>query len=221
MAPHRLFIPGLSHHIWHRGNNRTDIFRDDGDRTVFRLLLGRAAQSTNVLIHGYALMDTHYHALVTAPDEKALPRTMQRLGRQYVRYFNERYERTGTLWEGRYRASLILDERRWLTCLRYIEMNPVEAHIVSTPEAYRWSSYRHHGLGETDRLLSPHPLIHVPGTTAMQQQKDWRVFCGQGPTPEEKGLILAALRSNTPLHDPGGPDASGLVAGTAAAVTET
>jgi putative transposase len=112
MASRRLFIPGLSHHVWHRGNNRTDVFLDDGDRVMFLLLLGRAAQRSEVQIHGYVLMDNHYHALVTASDEEALPRAMQRVGREYVRYFNHRHERSGTLWEGRYRASLILDERR-------------------------------------------------------------------------------------------------------------
>jgi putative transposase len=209
MATRRLFAPGLSHHVWHRGNNRTTVFRDDGDRTVFLLLLGRAAQRLNVQIHGYALMDTHYHTLLTAPDEAALPRMMQHLGRDYVRHFNGRHERSGTLWEGRYCASLILDERRWLTCLRYIELNPVEANIVDTPDAYRWSSYRHHALGEADRLLSTHSLLGVRGSTAEQQQNDWRVFCGQGSTVEEKALILAALRSNGPLHEPGCPQGDG------------
>jgi putative transposase len=203
MAARRLFVPGLSHHIWHRGNNRTTVFRDDGDRAVFLLLLGRSTKHLNVKVHGYVLMDNHFHLLVTAPNDLALPRMMQRLGREYVRYFNRRYDRTGTLWEGRYCASLILDERRWLTCLRYIELNPVVANLVQTPEAYRWSSYRHHAFGHADRLLSPHALVGVLGDTAEHQQSDWRAFCGRGTTIEEERLILAALRSNTSLDDPG------------------
>jgi putative transposase len=211
VAPPRLFVPGLSHHVWHRGNNRCDIFRDDGDRIVFLVLLGLAAQRSDVQIHGYALMDTHYHALVTAPDEQALPQMMQRLGRAYVGHFNQRHSRSGTLWEGRYRASLIRDERRWLTCLRYIEMNPVEAGMVQTPDAYGWSSYRHHALGDPDLLLSPHPLLQVRGASAMQRQQDWRAFCGQGTSPADRELILNALRRNGSLQEPGAILTDGIV----------
>ena len=220
MATPRLFIPGLSHHVWHRGNNRADVFVDEGDRINFLMLLGRAAKRSDVQIHGYVLMDTHYHALVTAPDKEALPRAMQRLGCGFTRYFNKRHGRTGTLWEGRYQASLIVDERRWLTCLRYIELNPVEAAMVSTPDAYRWSSYQHHGLGRADPLLTSHPLLGVAGHSALQQQAEWRVLCGQQIKPEERALILAALRSNRPLHEPGfdnlagGPNGSPLVTAT-------
>lgn len=221
MSPPRMFLPGMSHHVWHRGNNRADVFVDDCDRIIFLMLLGRAAKRSDLQIHGYVLMGTHYHALVTAPDQEALPRTMQRLGRGYSRYFNERHGRTGTLWEGRYQASLIVDERRWLTCLRYIELNPVEARMVSSPDAYRWSSYQHHGLGQADPLLTSHPLLGVAGHSALQQQAEWRALCGQEIRPEERALILAALRSNRPLHDPGfddtaavQPDASLVVTGT-------
>src|SRR5688572_17455371 len=110
MAKPRIFIPGLCHHVCHRGNNRTTILQDDHDRTVFLVLLGDTADRGNVNIHSWALMGNHYHMLVTAPDDQQLPLMMQRLGRTYVRYYNDRHGRTGTLWEGRYRASLIADE---------------------------------------------------------------------------------------------------------------
>jgi putative transposase len=184
------------------------VFADDCDRIYFLVLLGRAAKRTGLQIHGYALMDTHYHALVTAPDERALPRAMQRLGSEYVRYFNTRHARTGTLWERRYQASLIVDERRWMTCLRYIELNPVEAGMVSTPDAYRWSSYQHHGLGRADPLLTSHPLLGVRGHSPLQQQADWRGLCGQEVSPEDRALILASLRQNRALLEPGLDDMS-------------
>ena len=202
MASRRLFVPGMSHHVWHRGNNKCDVFKDDEDRAVFLLLLQRAARRSDVKIHSYTLMDTHYHMLLTAPDEVALPRTMQRLGGGYVRYFNRRHLRTGTLWEGRYQASLIADERYWLTCMRYIELNPVQAGIVSAPELYPWSSYRHHAFGDANRLLSSHILYDALGQTAAQRQTEWRAMCGVPVSPEDQALIREALRTNSVLEEP-------------------
>jgi putative transposase len=203
MAKPRLFVPGLSHHVWHRGNNKSDIYHDDEDRTVFLLLLGKAAQRSDVKIHSWTLMTSHYHALITGPDEQSVPRMMQRLGRNYVRYFNDRHKRTGTLWEGRYQASLVVDERYWLTCVRYIEMNPVAAKIVIRPEDYAWTSYRHHAFGNLDRLVVSHPLYDVLGDTAATRQAAWRAICGEALPPDDVALVTHALRTNGPLHGPG------------------
>jgi putative transposase len=109
-------------------------------------------------------MTTHIHAVVTGRQPDSLPRMMQSLGRTYVRYFNDRHHRTGTLWEGRYWASLIADERYCLTCLRYVEMNPVAARMVPCPDVYPWSSYHAHALGRSDTLLTGHPLFLQLGT---------------------------------------------------------
>jgi hypothetical protein len=98
-------------------------------------------------VHGYALMTNHYHLLATPEDARGLPRTMKELGGRYVNYFNRKHQRIGTLWNGRYRAIAITDETYWLTCLRYVEQNPVRAQMVRTPEMYPWSSYRVHALG--------------------------------------------------------------------------
>lgn len=203
MAKPRLFVPGLSHHVYHRGNNRTDVFHDDEDRTVFLLLLGNAAERGDVSIHSWTLMTNHYHALVTAPNEHALPRMMQRLGRSYVRYFNARHKRTGTLWEGRYQASLVIDERYWLHCLRYIETNPVAANMVDSPDKYRWTSFRHHGLGLSDPLISSHPLFDAIGDSAQRRQAEWREACACPLPAEDVALITEALRTNSELHRPG------------------
>ena len=202
MAPPRLFVPGLSHHVYHRGNNSGTVFHDDIDRTVFLLLLGRAAKRGDVKIHSYVLMTTHYHALVSSPEQRALPLMMQRLGRGYARYFNQRHHRTGTLWEGRYQASLVIDERYWLTCLRYIERNPVEAHIVNRPEEYVWSTYRHHAFGIRDNLVASHPLYDALGDTPARRQAEWRAMCGQAIPPEQLTLITEALRTSAQLHGP-------------------
>jgi putative transposase len=203
MARRRLFVPGCSQHVCHRGNNRGDIFRDEGDRVVFLKILAEAAAKNGVEIGGYALMGNHYHALVTPPDEGALPNTMQRLGRGYVRYFNDKYRRTGTLWEGRYRSSVILDERYWLTCLRYIELNAVAAKLVTQAHDYEWSSYRHHAYGLEDALLAPHPLFTALGRGDGDRQQAWRYICDQMVSPEDEALIVSALRSAGALHAPG------------------
>jgi putative transposase len=103
---------------------------------------------------------------------------MQSLGRRYVRYFNDRYNRTGTLWEGRFRTALITDERYWLTCMRYVEMNPVRAGLAGSAEAYPWSSYRTHAFGVTDPLLAPHAVYDALASTADRRQEAWRHMCG-------------------------------------------
>jgi putative transposase len=123
----RFFVPGGSVHVIRRGNNRGAIYRDDIDRLVFLKILREAAEEHGTAVHGFVLMTTHYHALATPDDAKALPRTMKAIGDRYVRYFNRKYDRIGSLWAGRYRAIPVDTELYWLTCLRYIEQNPVRA----------------------------------------------------------------------------------------------
>jgi len=201
MGRRRIFEPGFSHHVRHRGNNRTDIFRDDADRHRFLALLRRLAAVRQVEVHGYALMDTHVHLLVTACKADSLPRLMQTLGRCYVRYFNRRHRRTGTLWEGRYWASLVTSERYWYTCLRYIEMNPLAARMVASPAAYPWSSYQANALGRSDALLTPHPLYLRLGSDAASRAAHWLALCGQPVSEAERARIRAAIRLGTPLGD--------------------
>ncbi len=181
---------------------------------VFLLLLGRAAQRGDVKIHSFTLMTTHYHTLVTSPDERALPRMMQRLGRGYTRHYNDRHHRTGTLWEGRYQASLVVDERYWLTCLRYIEMNPVAAQLVVRPEEHEWSSYRHHAFGATDPLISPHPLYDALGDSPSRRQAEWRALCGEALAPEQVVLVEEAIRTGGAVHGPGFAAQCGVAAAT-------
>ncbi len=128
---------------------------------------------------------------------------MQRLGRTYVRYYNRRHRRTGTLWEGRYWASLILDERYWLTCMRYIERNPVVAKMVQTAEEYTWSSYRHHALGQRNELLVSHPLYDAMGATPAQRRVTWASLCGEPVSAVDLALIRDAIRRSAPLYGPG------------------
>jgi len=175
--PRRPFVPGLSVHIIRRGVNRCEIVREDEDRRLLIETLRIAAQQHAVAVHGFVIMDTHYHALVTPPADGAMSAMMKKLGEDYVRYYNRRYDRIGTLWAGRFRSILIQDERRWLTCLRYIERNPVEAKIVSTPGDHCWSSYRFHACGAAVPWLSPHPLYLALGRTPSERQAAYRAIC--------------------------------------------
>jgi putative transposase len=174
----RIYIPGLSVHVMHRGHNRMSVFPEATDCEHFLALLEAAADRHQVQVHCYSLMMNHYHLVATPAAAAAMPRTMQQLGHRYVRYFNRKYQRSGTLWGGRYRAILIADERYWLTCLRYVELNPVRAELVQAPELYRWSSYRTHAFGERSRWLVDHEVYRRLGSTAEERRIAYRTICG-------------------------------------------
>ena len=153
----RFVIPGQPQHVIQRGNDRQAIFRAEEDYDYYLEKLGDAAERHHCDLHAYVLMTNHVHLLVTPHGENGIGKTMQTLGRYYVQYFNQRYRRTGTLWEGRYKATLIDSEQYLLTCMRYIELNPVRArNIAKHPSEYPWSSYQANALGQADALLTPH-----------------------------------------------------------------
>lgn len=149
----RFSFPGLPQHLIQRGNNRQIAFFAEADYRFYLKCLGDAARKYGCLIHAYVLMTNHVHLLATPLERYALSRTMQHLGRRYVRYVNDVYRRTGTLWEGRFK----------------IELNPVRARIATMPDDYRWSSYRCHALGIHDGLISTHEEYERLGHSAEQR----------------------------------------------------
>lgn len=162
----RIDLPDIPQHIVQRGNNRLPCFLDDADRTRYRQLLREALVGSGCQLHAYVLMDNHVHLLVTPPEAGAIGQLMQRLGRQYVGQFNARHRRTGTLWEGRYKACLVDTSDYLLRCTRYIDLNPVRARMTDDPTVFPWSSCAGLcGLRE-DPLLSPHPEQRAVGTQA-------------------------------------------------------
>jgi REP-associated tyrosine transposase len=181
----RIFQPQISLHIIRRGINRGAIFENDADYEFFLALLEFTAGRRGVDVHVYGMMTNHYHLMVTPRTPSALPEMMRDLGREYVLGYNRKYDRIGTLWSGRYRALAITDERYWLTCLRYIEQNPVRAKMVGHPGDYKWSSYRAHGLGESVPWLAPHPLYLALGPTAEDRQAAYRALCGESVNEAE------------------------------------
>jgi putative transposase len=190
----RIRAVGVPQHIVHRGNNRMDIFRSDCDYRVLLSLLNDASKRYQTDVHGYVLMRNHFHVLATPTASTGLERTIQLAASQYVGYFNRQYSRTGTLFEGRYRSSVIDDERYWIMCLRYIELNPVRAGLVAKPDEYRWSSYRANALGAVDALLTPNRYYLDLGGTAADRRQTWRRMCTDSLSTEELDrLRFAAL----------------------------
>jgi putative transposase len=149
---------------------------DDTDIEHLLRAIVTAAGNNDVAIHAFAIMTTHYHLIATPSAEGRLGKMMQSIGIRQTRYFNCKYERTGTIWNERYDAALLRNERYWYTCLRYVDLNPVRAQIVASPEDYRWSSYRFHAFGERCDWLTPHPLYLRLGPTAAIRQAAYRAL---------------------------------------------
>lgn len=187
----RFNVLGNSQHVIQRGNNRQATFFAEEDYRRYLDSLGEAAQKYECTIHAYVLMTNHVHFLVTPGQPESISRMMQSVGRRYVQYINYSYKRSGTLWEGRYKASLIQSEQYLLTCMRYIELNPVRANMVEQPENYKWSSYRANAHGAEDDLLTPHTEYEALGATPKQKQEAYRALFRAQLDPQ----ILAEVRT--------------------------
>ena len=172
----RFNLPSIPQHIIQRSNNRDPCFFSADDYSRYLQNLGEAAEKYQCAIHAYVLMTNHVHLLVTSFKNHGISHMMQDLGRKYVRYINQRYKRTGTLWEGRYKASLVDSGKYLFTCMRYIELNPVRASMVRHPGVYRWSSYACNALGKTDTLVSKHVLYTQLGGCDSQRQLAYRAL---------------------------------------------
>lgn len=190
----RLTVPAYPHHVIQRGNDRQQIFRDEKDRERLLSLFLEHSQRLKVAVHAYVLMDNHFHLLLTPETSEGLPQMMQAVGRSYVRYYNTRHGRTGTLWEGRYRCSLIETEQYLLTCMAYIDLNPVRAGMVSEPAAHPWSSHRHLIGQRSDKLVTPHALFWSLGNTPFDRQAAYAQMVAAGISELQRSdLTRAAL----------------------------
>jgi len=189
----RFVLPGHPQHVIQRGNDRQNIFRSKED---FEFYLGKifdAAEIHQCDIHAYILMTNHVHLLVTPNLGNSIGKMMQSIGRYYVQFFNKKYKRTGTLWEGRYKATLIDSEQYLLTCMRYIELNPVRAQMVDHPSKYAWSSFGYNALGQTNNMVTPHREYKQLGRMDSDRQANYRkLFKSQIPKD-----TLEALRKST------------------------
>jgi len=189
----RYVLPGVPQHIIQRGNNRQAIFAADGDYTAYLDWLKQAADQYGLRIHAYVLMTNHVHLLATPMEEDSIGKTLQSLGRRYVQYFNFSYGRTGTLWESRYRATVVDAESYLLACSRYIELNPVRATMVKAPGEYRWSSYQCNAMGKEDGLVALHDLYRRLGCSTEQRQSAYRALFQHAVADE----LLTTIRDAT------------------------
>jgi putative transposase len=195
----RNFAAGVPAHLIQRGNNRRRCFSRFRDCRSYLAALNETSAEYEVNMHAYVLMPNHVHLLATPPSNHAISRMMQQLGRKYVSYFNKTHSRTGTLWEGRFRSSTITSVRYLFACYRYIEMNPVRAGLVASPEDFEWSSYRVNALGHTSGLITPHKLLATLGDSAEACQRTYRgLFSGLHGNLDED--IRRACRKGLPLE---------------------
>jgi putative transposase len=191
----RLALAGQVHHVIQRGHNRGAVFVDDVDRQAYRDGLRDAASQCGLAVHAYALLDNEIHLLVTPAQADSLSRAMQAVGRRYVAGFNRRHGRSGTLWEGRFRSTVIDSERFLLTAMCFIEQGPVRAGACTLASAYAWSSAGHHCGARSDPLVSVHPLYWQLGNTPFEREAAYRRLMEQDFGGSElRALQDAALR---------------------------
>jgi putative transposase len=200
MARHpRIIVPGVALHIRQRGNDRNTCFRSDADRLTYLSLLRDSSSQHGCALHAYCLMTNHVHLLVTPVSVHACALMMRDLGRWYSAYFNRRHERTGTLWEGRFRSCPVDSARYVLGCYRYIELNPVRAFMVSSPDAYPWSSYRANAGLAPDPSLSPH--VEYTGLSPADESRHaaYRGLFDGAADEEFLKTVRSATRGGYPL----------------------
>jgi putative transposase len=189
----RLTIAGFPHHVIQRGNDRRAIFVDETDRERYLAVLRDVAASAGLAVHAYVLMPNHVHLLATPVAAGDVGRAVQALGRRYVRWFNDRHRRTGALFEGRYRSTVVDADRYLLACMRYVELNPVRAALAARPAEFQWSSHRHHVGTSVDPLITDHPVYWALGNTPFERQAAYVRLFDHGPAEEE----LARIRQST------------------------
>lgn len=172
----RYVLPGQVQHVIQRGNNHAPIFVCDEDHNFYLQCLGEACMTHQVELHAYALMPDHVHLLLTPGRERGVSKVMQSVGGRYAQYVNARYRRTGTVWGGRYRSTVIDPDDYLLSCMRYIERNPMRAGVVSHSREYRWSSYCCNAEGSKDFLITAHPVYLGLGDTPSVRCEKYQEF---------------------------------------------
>ena len=195
----RLVLPNHPHHILQSANDSQLIFRDEDDFQQFLVWLKQSAREFKVAIHAYVLMPDHLHLLASPSSAEGLAQTMQRVGRYYVPWYNAKYDRSGGLFKGRFKTSLIDSEKFFMICSRYIESNPVRSQLVSDAADYKWSSYPHHVGVKSDALITDHALYWALGNTPFQREAAYRELSRQLLSEKEMAVVDAAVLKGWPL----------------------
>ena len=198
---HRLTVPGYPHHLIQRGNNRQPIVSVPADYRILLDLLDENAHKFQVQVHAYVLMTNHFHLLATPAAQDGLPLMMQAVGRRYVRHFNQQQGRTGTLWEGRYRSTLIQADRHLLACMAYMDLNPVRAGLAATATDYPWSSHAHYAGLQADNVVTPHPLYWSLGNTPFAREIAYQEMVAAGITFQQQQVLTQSALMGWALGD--------------------
>ena len=198
----RIELPEVPLHVVQRGVNRCAVFLDDDDRYHYLHLLTEKSRKFEVSVHAYVLMSNHVHLLLKSARLGAISRMMHHLGHNYVSSFNRRHSRTGTLWEGRFKSSLIDSEQYLLTVYRYIELNSVRAAMVDSPEGYRWSSVHANLSTRNDPLVSHHDVFIGIAPNAQERARAYREWLHAGINDEDIQRIREHLRQEKALGSP-------------------
>jgi putative transposase len=185
-----------------RGNNRQPIFSSGADYQMLLDLLDENAGKFDVAIHAYVLMGNHFHLLATPQTLDGLPQLMQAVGRRYVRYFNDSQHRSGTLWEGRYRSTLVQADRYLLACMAYIDLNPVRAGLVAHARDYPWSGYRHCVGQRIDKIVTPHALFWALGNTPFAREAAYAELVQSGISAVQQTALTDSALSGWALGEP-------------------
>ena len=196
----RMYLPDFPYHIVQRGNNREACFIELENYHYYLELWKEASSRYGVSVHAYCLMTNHVHILATPQEKTSISNTMKVVGSRYAQYINKKYKRTGTLWEGRHRSSLVQTEKYFLTCCRYIELNPVTANMVKRPEEYKWSSYGSNAWGDDSWLLQ-HEEYKRLGATREQRCQNYRMLFKGHVEPADIDLIRKAAHYCQPVGD--------------------
>ena len=200
----RAYLPGVPLHVIQRGNDRATLFCDRSDFECYLGCLTTATRRYGVAVHAYVLMTNHVHMLVTPSSRDSLAKTMHWSGSVFVQSLNNRHGRTGHRFESRYKTRFIEDELHLLTCMRYIEENPVRAMMVSSPDSYRWSSYRANAHGVPDGLVTAHAIFERLGASRADRNAHYRaLFASAVSESELQAVRIAPMRRGRPKMGPG------------------
>jgi putative transposase len=197
----RLSLAGHVHHVLQRGNNRQPIFTSTAEHLAMLELLAEESRRHGVAVHAYVLMPNHFHVLATPEAADGLPRMMQAVGRAYVRSFNLAHGRSGTLWEGRYRSTLVQPEPYLLACMAYLDLNPVRAELVAAAADHPWSSHAHYAGLRHDAWLTPPSLYWALGNTPFAREAAYAEMVHAGVTPAQQDAFTQSVLGGWVLGD--------------------
>jgi putative transposase len=197
----RLSFPGLPHHVIQRGHNGQPIFLGISDYQHMLDLLLEYAREFDVAVHGYVLMPNHFHVLATPSSSDGLPQMLQSIGRRYVRHFNDAQARTGTLWDGRYRCTVLQPEKYVVPCQVYMDANPVRAGMVASAADYEWSSYGHYAGSRQDRVITPHAQFWGLGNTPFAREAAYVELGQEGVASDLRQTLTDSTMKGWALGD--------------------